>query len=132
MVAAAAAGATGETGFSGERISLNLQNIEIRSLLQILAEYNDFSLVVGDNVTGNITLRLEEVPWDQALDLVLRPRGLGQRIVGTVLYVAPANEIASAELEELQSTQEAEALAPLVTEYIEINYAVASSLLQLP
>ena len=131
VVAAAAAGATGETGFSGERISLNLQNIEIRSLLQILAEYNDFSLVVGDNVTGNITLRLEEVPWDQALDLVLRPRGLGQRIVGTVLYVAPANEIASAELEELQSTQEAEALAPLVTEYIEINYAVASSLLQL-
>lgn len=122
---------TGAAAFSGNPINLDFQNIEIRTALQILAEFNDFSLVVGDNVTGSITLRLEEVPWDQALDLVLRPRGLGQRIVGTVLYVAPAGEIASAELEQLQSTQEAEALAPLVTEYIEINYAVASSLLQL-
>ncbi|MES2624115.1 MAG: AMIN domain-containing protein, partial [Pseudomonadota bacterium] len=85
--------------FSGERISLNFQDIEVRALLQILADFNNFSLVVGDNVSGNITMRLDNVPWDQALDLVLRSRGLDQRLVGNVLYVAPAAEIAAAELQ---------------------------------
>ncbi|MEY4640863.1 MAG: hypothetical protein RLZZ227_857 [Pseudomonadota bacterium] len=131
VLAAAAENAVVPAAFSENRISLDYQNIEIRAALQILAEFNDFSLVVGDNVTGSITLRLENVPWDQALDLILRPRNLGQRIVGTVLYVAPAAEIAAAELQELQSAQETDALAPLVTEYIEINYAVASNLLPL-
>jgi type IV pilus assembly protein PilQ len=131
LAAAAAPTAAAQTAFSENRISLDYQNIEIRAALQLLAEFNDFSLVVGDNVTGSITLRLENVPWDQALDLILRPRNLGQRLVGTVLYVAPAEEIAAAELQELQSAQETDALAPLVTEYIEINYAVAENLLPL-
>lgn len=133
-VLAAAAAGTGtarEFDFSGERISLNFPDIEVRAVLQILADFNDFSLVVGDNVTGNMTLRLANVPWDQALDLVLRTRGLDSRLVGNVLYVAPAAEIAAAEVAELESTQQVEALAPLVTEYIEVNYAEAINLLAL-
>lgn len=130
-ILAATTAAVRGTEFSGERISLDFQDIEVRRVLQILAEFNDFSLVVGDNVTGNITLRLSNVPWDQALEMVLRPRGLDQRLVGNVLYVAPADQIATAELQALESTQQAVALAPLVTEYIEINYAVASTLIPL-
>ena len=117
--------------FTGDPINLIYQSIEIRTALQILAEFNDFSLVVPDSVTGSITLQLEEVPWDQALDIILRSRGLDKRLVGTVLYVAPAGEIATAELAALQSSQQADTLAPLVTEYIEINYAVANTLLDL-
>lgn len=117
--------------FEGDRINLSLQDVDVRSVLLILADIIDFSLVVSDTVSGNITLRLVNVPWDQALDLVLRTRGLDQRIVGTVLYVAPAEEIARAELLELENNQQVEALAPLQTEYIEVNYAVASDLLAL-
>jgi len=132
-VAAAVSTTTSNTApdYSGERISLNFQDIEVRALLQILADFNDFSLVVGDNVTGNITMRLDNVPWDQALDLVLRSRGLDQRLVGNVLYVAPAAEIAAAELQVLQSTQQTAELAPLITEYIEVNYAIAADILAL-
>ncbi len=129
--AAAASSAAANPVFSGARISLNFQDIDVRTVLQILADFNDFSLVVGDNVSGNITLRLVNVPWDQALDLVMRSRDLDQRLVGNVLYVAPAAEIAAFELQALESTQQVEALAPLVTEYIEVNYAVASELLTL-
>ncbi len=130
-VLAAAASRTGAEGFTGDPISLIYQNIEVRQALEVLAEFNNFSLVVPDSVTGSITLRLEEVPWDQALDIVLRSRNLDKRLVGTVLYVAPAAEIATAELEALQSSQQVDELAPLVTEYIEINYAVASAMLTL-
>lgn len=127
----AAAPRNGATEFTGDPISLIFQDVEVRSVLQILAEFNDFSLVVPDSVTGNITLQLEEVPWDQALDIVLRSRNLDKRLVGTVLYVAPAAEIATAELAALESSQQANTLAPLVTDYIEINYAVAGTLLEL-
>ena len=122
---------TEEPDYSGERISLNFQDIDVRSVLQILADFNDFSLVVSDNVSGNITLRLEEVPWDQALDLVLRARELDSRLEGSVLYVAPAEQIASNELQQLENRQQSQALAPLQTDYIEINYAVAEDLLPL-
>jgi type IV pilus assembly protein PilQ len=117
--------------YSGERISLNFQNIEVRALLQILADFNDFNLIVGDNVSGSMSVRLDNVPWDQALDMVLRTRGLGQRREGTVLYIAPAAEITTAEKQELESNQQVVALAPLVTEYIEVNYANASDLVTL-
>lgn len=127
----AAAPRNGASEFTGDPISLVFQDVEVRSVLQILAEFNDFSLVVPDSVTGNITLQLEEVPWDQALDIVLRSRNLDKRLNGTVLYVAPAAEIATAELAALESSQQADTLAPLVTEYIEINYAVAGTLLNL-
>lgn len=115
--------------FSGERMSLNFQDIPIRQVLQIFAESQDFSLVVSDGVTGNITLRLVDVPWDQALDLVLRSRGLGQRQEGNVLYIAPAADIAQTERAELEASQEVEALVPLQTAYIPVNYAVAAEML---
>lgn len=132
-VAAAVTGAGISTAadFTGDRITMNFQNIEVRAALQILADFNDFSLVAGDNVTGSMTLRLDNVPWDQALDIVLRARALDKRQIGSVLYVAPATEIASAELQALESTQQVASLAPLVTEYIEVNYAEASDLLPL-
>lgn len=120
-----------EPSYSGERISLNFQDIDVRTVLQILADFNNFSLLVGDNVSGSITLRLVEVPWDQALDLVMKPHGLDKRITGTVMYVAPAGEIAAAELQALENTQQQESLSPLVTEYIEINYAVAQDMVGL-
>jgi type IV pilus assembly protein PilQ len=130
-VTAAASTATGIENFTGEPISLIFQDIEVRAVLQILAEFNNFSLVVPDTVTGNITLQLEEVPWDQALDIVLRSRNLDKRLAGTVLYVAPAADIATAELAALESSQQADTLAPLVTEYIDVNYAVATDMLTL-
>ena len=118
-------------GYRGERIDLNFQNIQVRAVLQILADFNDFSLVVGDNVSGTMTLRLVDVPWDQALDMVLTPRGLGKRLEGNVLYIAPAEELAQSELRELEAQVQTEQLAPLVTEYIEVNYASAADLLVL-
>ena len=129
--AAATASASGANPYTGEPISLIYQSIDVRAALQILADIIDFSLVVPDTVTGNITLQLEDVPWDQALDIVLRSRDLDKRMVGTVLYVAPAADIASAELAALRSSEEADTLTPLVTEYIEINYATAQDMLNL-
>jgi len=117
--------------FSGELINVNFQNVDIHSVLSLLAEVNDFSLVVSDAVSGNVTLRLVNVPWDQALDMVLRSEGLGQRIEGTVMYIAPAADIAQAELLELENSQQQVNLAPLVTEYIEVNYAEATILAEL-
>ena len=125
---AAAGGGSGELTFSGELINVNFQNVDIHSVLALLAEVNDFSLVVSDSVSGNVTLRLVNVPWDQALNMVLRTEGLGQRIEGSVMYIAPAAEIASAELQELENSEAQQNLAPLVTEYIEINYAEAQAL----
>jgi type IV pilus assembly protein PilQ len=115
----------------GGRITLDFQDIDIRAALRILAEFNDFSLVVGDSVEGRLTLRLDAVPWEQALDLVLKPRGLDRRHIGQVLYIAPAAELAQAELDELEAQERRKALAPLVTAYMELNYAVATDLLPL-
>ncbi|MDR2212005.1 MAG: type IV pilus secretin PilQ, partial [Pseudomonadales bacterium] len=113
------------------RITLDFQDIEIRAALQLLADFNDFNLVVGDSVSGLVTVRLNEVPWEQALDLLLRPRGLDQRRIGQVLYIAPAAELARAELDQLQIEEQRKILAPLVTQYIEMHYAVAADLLPL-
>lgn len=130
--ASAVGGVAGnEPEFSGELINVNFQNVDIHSVLSLLAEVNDFSLVVSDSVSGNVTLRLVNVPWDQALDMVLRSEGLGQRTEGTVMYIAPAEDIASAELQELENSRQQVSLAPLVTEYIEINYADAQTLANL-
>ncbi|WP_415897415.1 type IV pilus secretin PilQ [Neptuniibacter sp. QD57_21] len=115
--------------FSGEAIDLNFQNVELRSVLQIIAEVAELNLVVSDTVGGNITLRLKNVPWDQALDIILKTKGLDQRTVGNVLLIAPAAEIARREQEELESSQKVEQLAPLRTEYIQIEYRKASEML---
>ncbi len=114
--------------FTGEEIDLNFQNVELRSVLQIIAEVAELNLVVSDTVGGTITLRLKNVPWDQALDIVLKAHGLDQRTVGNVLMIAPAAEIAERERIELASSQNVEQLAPLKTEFIQVEYRKASDM----
>ncbi len=117
--------------FEGERISLNFQDIEVRAVLQLLADFNQFNLVVSDTVSGSVTLRLKNVPWDQALDIVLKTRGLGMRKTGNVVLVAPQEELANRERVELETERQIEQLAPLRTEFIRINYADASNMASL-
>ena len=114
--------------YTGEKLSLNFQDIEVRSVLQLIADFTGLNLVASDTVNGRITLRLQNVPWDQALELILKTKGLDKRQVGNVLLVAPADEIAAREQLELESQKKVEALAPLRTEYISINHANASEL----
>lgn len=120
--------ARGKKTYEGERLSLNFQNIEVRSVLQLIADFTGLNLVVSDSVGGALTLRLKNVPWDQALDIILKTKGLGMRENGNVLYIAPNEEIAAREKLELESQQQVEELAPLRSEFMEINYATASAL----
>lgn len=114
--------------YVGEKIDLNFQNVSIRSVLQIIAEVAQKNLVVDDSVSGNITLRLQSVPWDQALDIVLKTRGLDKRLVGNVLLVAPAEKIAERERIELEGQKQIEELLPIETEFIQINYRKSSEM----
>ncbi|WP_425918121.1 type IV pilus secretin PilQ [Pseudomonas sp. GWSMS-1] len=117
--------------YTGEKLSLNFQDIDVRSVLQLIADFTDLNLVASDTVAGNITLRLQNVPWDQALDLVLKTKGLDKRKIGNVLLVAPADEIAARERQELESKKQVADLAPLRRELIQVNYAKASDMAQL-
>lgn len=117
--------------YSGEKLSLNFQDIDVRSVLQLIADFTNLNLVASDTVQGNITLRLQNVPWDQALDLVLKTKGLDKRQVGNVLLVAPAAEIAARERQELESQRQIAELAPLRREVVQVNYAKASDIAQL-
>jgi type IV pilus assembly protein PilQ len=117
--------------YSGEKLSLNFQSIEVRSVLQLIADFTDLNLVASDTVQGDITLRLQNVPWDQALDLVLKTKGLDKRKVGNVLLVAPADEIAARERQELESQKQIADLEPLRRELIQVNYAKASDIAKL-
>ncbi len=117
--------------YDGEKLSLNFQDIEVRSVLQLIADFTELNLVASDTVTGNITLRLDNVPWDQALDLVLKTKGLDKRQVGNVMMVAPAAEIAERERQELETKKQLEELAPLYTEYVRVRYASAEELFKL-
>ncbi|MCG5501885.1 type IV pilus secretin PilQ [Ectothiorhodospira lacustris] len=112
--------------YTGERLSLNFQDIEVRSVLQLIADFTDLNVVVSDTVTGNITLRLRNVPWDQALDIILKTKGLALRQNGNVLFVAPSEEIAARERLELESQRQAAELAPVRAEFIQVNYARAA------
>ena len=114
--------------YTGEVTDLAFQDIPVRSVLQILADYHDFNLIATDAVSGNITIQMDNVPWDQALELVLRTRNLGSRLEGNVLYVAPADEIAAQEQAELEALAQAQTLAPLVTEFVQVNYADAGKI----
>lgn len=114
--------------YSGEKLSLNFQDIDVRSVLQLIADFTDLNLVASDTVQGNITLRLQNVPWDQALDLVLKTRGLDKRKVGNVLLIAPADEIAARERQELEAKNQIAELAPLRRELIQVNYAKAADI----
>lgn len=113
-------------GFTGERLSLNFQDIEIRAVLQLIADFTGLNLVASDTVTGSVTLRLRNVPWDQALDIILKSKGLAMRQDGNVMMVGPQEEIAARERLELESLRQVEELAPLRTEFIQINYAKAT------
>jgi type IV pilus assembly protein PilQ len=117
--------------YVGEKLSLNFQDIPVRSVLQLIADFTELNLVASDTVEGKITLRLENVPWDQALDLVLKTKGLDKRQIGNVLMVAPAAEIAAREREELETNKQIEELAPLRTEFIKILYADAEEVFKL-
>ncbi|GGP43441.1 type IV pilus secretin PilQ [Shewanella saliphila] len=117
--------------YNGRSLSLNFQNISVRTVLQIIADYNNFNLVTSDTVEGDITLRLDDVPWDQALDLILQTKGLDKRIEGNILMVAPSEELAIRESNDLKNKQEVKELAPLYSEYLQINYAKALDIAEL-
>ena len=120
-----------EFAYTGERLSLNFQDIPVRSVLQLIADFTDLNLVASDTVSGNITLRLQNVPWDQALDIVLRTKGLDKRQEGNILMVAPLAEIAERERLEVEANKQLEELAPLITEFIRIRYADAQDIFDL-
>jgi type IV pilus assembly protein PilQ len=117
-----------KTAYSGERLTLNFQDIDVRAVLQLLADTSGQNIVVSDSVQGSVTLRLQNVPWDQALDIVMRTKGLAMRRRDNVILVGPAEEIANREKAELQARKEVEELAPVRTEYLQVNYAKASDL----
>ncbi len=117
-----------QVGFTGERLSLNFQDIEVRAVLQLIADFTGLNMVASDTVGGNVTLRLKNVPWDQALDIILRAKGLGMRQIDNVIMVAPNAEIAAREKLELEANKQVEELAPMRTEFMQINYAKADEL----
>jgi len=117
-----------EKVYTGERLTLNFQDLEVRAFFSIIADLTGLNVVVSDTVSGNITLRLQNVPWDQAVDIVLRTKGLAMRENGNVILVAPAMEIAEMERLELESRQQVQQLAPLRSEFLQVNYAKATAM----
>jgi type IV pilus assembly protein PilQ len=117
-----------EFGYTGDKLSLNFQSIEVRAVLQLLADFTEMNLVTSDTVQGNLTLRLKNVPWDQALDIILKTKGLAMRQNGNVMLIAPAAEIAAREKQELAAQKQLIELEPLYSEIIEINFAKATDL----
>lgn len=117
--------------YTGDKLSLNFQDIEVRSVLQLIADFTGLNLVASDTVSGSITLRLQNVPWDQALDLILKTKGLDKRQIGNVLLVAPADEIAAREKLELETNKQIAELAPVRLEIIQVNYAKAGDVVAL-
>jgi len=112
-------------GFQGDKLSLNFQNIEVRALLQVIADFTNFNVVTSDTVTGTVTLRLKDVPWDQALDIILQSRGLGVRKNGNVLWIAPKEELAAKEQVDLEAKKKVAELEPLRTQSFQLNYTKA-------
>jgi len=117
--------------YTGERLTLNFQDLETRAVLQLIADFSGLNIVVSDTVQGSVTLRLQNVPWDQALDIVMTTKGLDMRRNGNVIIVAPAEEIAAREQAELESLQALQTLEPLRSEFMQVNYAKASELAEL-
>src|SRR5271165_4768756 len=117
--------------YTGERLTLNFQDIDVRSVLQLLADTSGQNIVVSDSVTGNLTLRLQNVPWDQALDIVLRTKGLDKRRQDNVIIIGPTEELATREKSELAARKDLQELSPVRTEFLQVNYAKVSDLLKL-
>ncbi|MBW8363901.1 MAG: type IV pilus secretin PilQ [Rhizobium sp.] len=114
--------ADGKVKYTGEKLSLNFQNVEVRSVLQVIADFTGLNIVASDTVTGNLTLRLKDVPWDQALDLILQTKGLDKRQNGNVIWIAPKDELMTKEKLEFEAKNQVADLEPLTTEYIQLNY----------
>jgi len=112
-------------GYAGEKLSLNFQNIEVRALLQVIADFTNFNVVTSDTVTGNVTLRLKDVPWDQALDIIMQAKGLGLRKSGNVILIAPKDELAAKEKVDLESKAQIASLEPVRTQSFQLNYTKA-------
>jgi len=112
-------------GYAGDKLSLNFQNIEVRALLQVIADFTNFNVVTSDTVTGNVTLRLKDVPWDQALDIIMQAKGLGLRKSGNVLWIAPKDELAAKEKVDLESKAQIAQLEPVRTQSFQLNYTKA-------
>jgi len=117
-------------GYSGEKLSLNFQNIEVRSLLQVIADFTNFNIVTSDTVSGALTLRLKDVPWDQALQIIMDAKGLGMRKSGSVLWIAPKDEIDARTKRDYEAAMEIQKLEPLRTQSFQLNYAKAADILQ--
>ncbi len=115
-------------GYTGQKLSLNFQNIEVRSLLQVIADFTNFNIITSDSVSGAVTLRLQDVPWDQALDIILQAKGLGMRKTGNVLWIAPKEEITAREKLELESQLALQNLEPLRTQAFQMNYTKAADI----
>ncbi|MFZ2298205.1 MAG: type IV pilus secretin PilQ [Aquabacterium sp.] len=115
-------------GYAGEKLSLNFQNIEVRALLQVIADFTNFNVVTSDTVTGTVTLRLKDVPWDQALDIIMQAKGLGVRKTGNVLWIAPKDEIYTKEKLDLEAKKQIQDLEPLRTQAFQLNYAKAEEI----
>ena len=126
-----AAKAKAKFGYTGERLSLNFQDIEVRAVLQLIADFTGKNMVTSDTVSGSITLRLKNVPWDQALAIILKTKGLGMREEGNVMRVAPAEELAAIEKQELEAKQQIADLLPLVTETIQLQFVTATQVVAL-
>ena len=118
----------GGAGYTGEKLSLNFQSIEVRTLLQVIADFTQFNVVTSDSVTGSLTLRLKDVPWDQALDIILQAKGLGMRKTGNVMWIAPKEEIAAKEKVELEARAALQGLEPLRTQAFVLNYTKAAEI----
>jgi type IV pilus assembly protein PilQ len=118
-------------GYTGEKLSLNFQNVEVRSVLNVIADFTDLNIITSDSVSGNLTLRLKDVPWDQALDIILQTRGLDMRKNGNVIWIAPRDELATKEKLTLESQQQITELEPVRTETFQLNYAKAADLAKL-
>jgi len=118
-------------GYRGEKLSLNFQNVEVRSVLNVIADFTDLNIITSDTVQGNLTLRLKDVPWDQALDIILQTRGLDMRKSGNVVWIAPRDELATKEKLELEAKQQIAELEPLRTETFQLNFAKAEVIAKL-
>jgi len=114
--------ADGKVKYTGEKLSLNFQNVEVRSVLQVIADFTGLNIIASDSVTGNLTLRLKDVPWDQALDLIMQTKGLDKRQNGSVIWIAPKDELMAKEKLEYEAKSAVADLEPLTTEYIQLNY----------
>ena len=119
---------TSGPSYSGEKLSLNFQNIEVRSLLQVIADFTNFNIITSDSVTGAVTLRLKDVPWDQALDIILQAKGLGMRKTGNVLLVAPKDELTAKDKREFEERNALQNVEPLRTQGFQLNYTKAATI----